>query len=225
MGPAAPYGRARRWPVLAALVVLAALPGCASPARTEVGQCPLPRFFPTGGTSNQCLARNWTPQSPGSWTHEWDARFRLPMGWSVLDHVTQLQMGTALPADGLYIFVYRLDSKLLVRRSDRPDDKGCFSNGDKRYSFPANPEGNNEAPHMFVRHTQLNGGYQSVWSAGQLEIHDGKVLWISNASGHFAPIVQSLDWVEAALVDEGLVHPGQIRKHPNDWRPNPADCR
>lgn len=155
----------------------------------------------------ECWPQSWRKRDIGQWAINFDRQWHLPMEWQKLNHVTELRrnMGS-LPPDGLYIFVYRTtDNKLLVRRSDRPDDKGCYSEGDKRYSYSGNPEGNGETPHMFVRHTQLNGGWKPVWSAGQLEIWNGKIIWVSNQSGHFHPSMMSLDYVVNTLEAWNLV--------------------
>jgi hypothetical protein len=123
--------------------------------------------------------------------------------------------------DGLYIFVLHRQPKtggtggyatLRIRRSDRPDDVGFSVQGDKAYSYMGNipcPNTNPsctlsygdkaETPHQFVRHTQLNQGTGVVYSAGQLQIRGGQIIWINNASGHFAPSMGSLDCVEEYL--------------------------
>ena len=123
--------------------------------------------------------------------------------------------------DGLYIFVLHRQPKtggtggyatLRIRRSDRPDDVGFSVQGDKAYSYTGNipcpntspscallPGEKAETPHQFVRHTQLNQGTGVVYSAGQLQIRGGQIIWINNASGHFAPSMGSLDCVEEYL--------------------------
>ena len=178
-----------------------------------------------GGYRNrvgQCLPTAWKPRSLGQWAIDFDQRWKLPMDWRALNSVTELRPGMNQSiTDGLYIFVYRTtDNKLLIRRSDRPDDRGLHSHGEKIYSLTGNPAGNGESPHMFVRHTQLNGGWSDVWSAGQLEYYHGQLLWISNASGHYAPSLTSLDYVLDTLVVWHLIsNKAAVAKHPHDWKP------
>ena len=61
---------------------------------------------------------------------------------------------------------------------------------------------------LHVRHSQLNGGWDDVWSAGELwvkkiEVNEGKfesrIIAISNESGHFKPSFKSLKYVEENL--------------------------
>ena len=208
------------WRRLALCLAVGVAVSTAAYGQSLTNQCPLPNPLKNG----QCDARNWVPTAALSWTHSWDTGHGLPMGWQALNWVSQLDYGASLPPDGLYIFVFRTDGKLLVRRSDRPDDKGYFDCGNLDFLFPGNPPGDRSLQHMFVRHTQLNGGYAPVWSAGQMEIHSRSILWISNASGHFAPSIGTLDFVETALVDWGFARSGQIAKHDNRWQPSPTVC-
>jgi hypothetical protein len=149
---------------------------------------------------------------------EWDNQMGLKTTGIALNYVTELTYNSGLPHDGLYIFVLRTsDDKLLVRISDRPKDKGEYFRGNPNCNYPENPTANGESP-MFVRHTQLNGGYSNVWSAGQLEIKDRRVIWVSNASGHFAPSLDSLKYVTQVLVAYNLASDNSIRLRDNSWR-------
>ncbi len=172
-----------------------------------------------GNREGVCWPSSWTSTKIGQWAINFDKRWKLPMDWIKLNWVTELKSGMRqTPADGLYIFVYRTsDNKLLIRRSDRPDDKGIYADGNKTYSYPGNPAGNGESPHMFVRHTQLNGGWTNVWSAGQLEVYHGKIIWVSNASGHYAPPLPSLNYVTDTLQAWGLATPGSVKHFPHEW--------
>ena len=168
-----------------------------------------------------------------------DKRWELPMDTTQLEnagHVTTLYDGKTLSSsdDGLYIFVYLSDSngansnKFLIRRSDRPDDKGFFIDGNKAaYSYTGNPPNDDEKPHMFVRHTQLTYGTSGhpgkVWSAGQLEIRHGKIIWVSTASGHYRPGIETLDYVETTLKHWHLWREATA-KYDHQWRPNKTNA-
>ncbi len=159
----------------------------------------------------------------GQWAIDFDKRRSLSYSMTLaqLGYTKKLYGPSSISSadDGLYIFVlHRTPPKtkgaapiatLRIRRSDRPDDVGFSVQGDKSYSYNGNiacPNTNPscvlrrgekaESPHQFVRHTQLNQGTGIVYSAGQLQIRDGKIIWINNASGHFAPSLGSLDCVQ-----------------------------
>jgi hypothetical protein len=171
-------------------------------------------------SNHHCVPNNWARTSVVGGMQAWDSSFGLPTSGINLNFVTELKAGAALPSDGLYIFVFRaVDSKLLVRISDRPADSGTYFKGNTACSFPGNPNANGESPHMFVRHTQLNGGYTDVWSAGQLEIYAGRIVWVSNASGHFAPSFDSLSYVVSTLVAMNLAPANTISMYRNGWTP------
>lgn len=126
--------------------------------------------------------------------------------------VTRLSPDNAtLPGDGLYIYVLRTwpNYDLVLRPSDRPADYGLFAGGDSaRFAFTGNPPSPTEQPHMFVRHTQLNGRGGTVYAAGQLEIKAGRIIWVSNESGHYMPPNDgpSLDYVYEVLAAWGIAH-------------------
>ena len=158
----------------------------------------------------------------GQWAINFDTRRSLSYSMTLaqLGYTKKLYGPSNISSadDGLYIFVLHRTPKpkgsggtatLRIRRSDRPDDVGFSVQGDKTYSYSGNiacPNTNPscvlqrgekaESPHQFVRHTQLNQGTDIVYSAGQLQIRGGKIIWINNASGHFAPSLGSLDCVE-----------------------------
>lgn len=109
--------------------------------------------------------------------------------------------------DGRYIFVLRKYENdpdklgLVLRRYDR---SGIQPNGHycnyRDYIYPSNYEkthyrGNPE----HVRHSQLNGGWNPVYSAGELWIKNGLITVVSNESGHFKPSKASLEAVRETL--------------------------
>ena len=182
-----------------------------------------PQITAAGG--NRSLTRCEASFGVSKWMMDFDLRRHLKydmtlseLGWAK----TVAGPAEISPADdGLYIFVLQREPRggraghvasLRIRRSDRPGDFGFGVWGDKRYSFRGNipcPNANPlcvldadesaEEPHQFVRHTQLNQGTSAVFSAGQLQIRGGKIIWVSNASGHFSPSLGSLDCVEEYL--------------------------
>jgi len=173
-------------------------------------------------TAPKPIWSSWTSTPIEGWAEAWDKRYHLDqhMDWTKLNWVSELKPGMTQPiADGLYIYVFRTtDNKLLIRRSDRPDDIGIFSHGNKAlYSYSGNPNGNNESP-MFVRHTQLNGGWTPVWAAGQLEFYEGEVIWVSNASGHYQPKQPpTLDYVATALNEWNIPTINPLQKLSHGW--------
>ena len=159
----------------------------------------------------------------GTWAVDFDKRRSLSWTMSLADlgYVKTVQGPSDITDadDGLYIFVLHREKRegdfilsLRIRRSDRPDDVGFAVQGLKQYSYKGNipcpnlnpkcvldPGEKPETPNQFVRHTQLNQGVSLVASAGQLQIRKGQIIWINNASGHFAPGLDSLDCVEVYL--------------------------
>jgi hypothetical protein len=188
--------------------------------------------------AGRCIPKTWVYKSVNPGMREWDQAHGLPMDWEKLNNVTDLTAddNVGLPRDGLYIFIFRAgDSKLRIRLSDRPGDRGKYFMGNPSCSYEGNPPNPPaEEPHMFVRHTQLNGGWMDVWSAGQLEIYGGKIIWISNESGHFGPALESLEYVDSALVAVGLAQKGSIEHKDYGWTkkqgmvpqelPSPNNC-
>jgi len=174
--------------------------------------CPAPPNIPWS---------TWTKTPIQGWAESWDVEHHLDqhMDWTKLNWVTELKPNMSQSvANGLYIYIFRTtDNKLLIRRSDRPDDIGIFAHGDKaQYSYKDNPSDPTEDP-MFVRHTQLNGGWSPVWAAGQMEVYQGKVIWVSNASGHFQPQSFTLDYVETALNEWNVPTINPLQKLTYGW--------
>jgi len=155
---------------------------------------------------------------PDDWVKRDDTLRQLPMDVSDADlNVTTLSVGMSLSGmDGLFIFVYKQNGEFVIRRSDRTDDTGYGVKGEAQYIYAGNPAYSpswwkwfrrgekTESPHQFVRHSQVNHGYSPVYSAGQLQIKGGKIIWVSNASGHFSPPYESLDCV-TSFIDRSLI--------------------
>jgi len=168
---------------------------------------------------------------PDDWVKTDDELRQLPMDVSDTTlNVTKLTFGMDLSGmDGLYIFVYKNNGDFVVRRSDRTDDTGYGVKGETQYIYSGNPPYTPswwkqwrrgevvESPHQFVRHTQLNHGYNPVFSAGQLQIKDSKIIWVSNASGHFSPPFESLDCV-TSFIDRSNIQRTTVNfKKTFDW--------
>ncbi len=112
-------------------------------------------------------------------------------------YVTELKKDVRLPTDGRYIYVYRgTDDKFLLRPFDRAvSSSSCTTLYNKsRYS-----DNYKDGSYMHVRHSQLNGGWDPLWSAGELKIWDRKITVINNESGHFKPTVANVQQAVNAL--------------------------
>ncbi len=140
--------------------------------------------------------------------------------WKAEPYTTIIDANNSqLPADGLYIFVYHKGNYFVIRRSDRPgqDDRGFCSDGDEKYLWKK-ADGSNQNPDTctkpgeekpfelnakFVRHSQLagdpGGSEKYVIYAGVLEIYNGRVIWMSNRSGHYRPDTIKLRFAMEAL--------------------------
>ncbi len=158
------------------------------------------------------------------WQYDDVCRDRLDMTTSHLNHVTVIdsitdantqeiikglkgEASSKKLADGRYIFVLRKYANdpdklgLVLRRYDRnviqPDgqlcknDKYAFADNMKKTVRYGNPG--------HVRHSQLNGGWHPVYSAGELWVQNGQIVTVSNESGHFKPTKASLDAVKETL--------------------------
>lgn len=109
--------------------------------------------------------------------------------------------------DGRYIFVLRKYANapdklgLVLRRYDRnviqptgqvcKNDKFSYADNLNKTISKGNPG--------HVRHSQLNGGWKPVYSAGELWVKNGQIIVVSNESGHFKPTKASLDAVKETL--------------------------
>jgi hypothetical protein len=173
-------------------------------------------------SSELCTPKTWatTPVFPGMEQFDNDRGLKPAPNLQPLDSlVTEIRWDKLPTRDGLYIFVFRaVDTKIVIRPSDRPDDSGIYSKSSSTCAYLGNPQGDG-MPHMFVRHTQINGGTTDVWSAGQLEVHNGKIIWLSAASGHFRPDVSTLNYIHTAL---GLS--SSVEHHDYNWRPSSSSA-
>lgn len=139
------------------------------------------------------------------WINDDKCQNRLVMDTSQLDRVTAIDAKTKISSlsTGRYIFVLKKgENKLLVRTYDRSHfiKTGPFGlcNYD-RYLYAGNKKTIRNTKKKHVRHSQLNGGWSDVWSAGELWIENGNILAISNESGHFKPAPESLKYVQETL--------------------------
>ena len=136
-----------------------------------------------------------------------------------------LAPGHRTPADALYMFVYREDGQLLIRPSDRGNlgssVNGARVRGDGAQLLlqPSNAlegkgacderDGRPDQPLMYVRHAQLGNGL-NAYAAGMLQVQAGRVIWISNESGHYRPPPSALTKVVADLAARGEVDPPAV---------------
>jgi len=170
---------------------------------------------------------------PGDWVTAEDTKRHLPLNVSNKDlNLIKLTPGKDLTnMDGLYIFVYKENGAFVIRRSDREDDTGYGVKGEAKYLYKDNPPYSpsrwdlehgvkKEYPHQFVRHSQLNKGHDPVYSAGQLQIKNGKIIWVSNASGHFAPSFESLNCVTTFLDESNIQRTTRNFRKNFDWNKN-----
>ena len=109
-------------------------------------------------------------------------------------------------ADGRYIFVLTGAGELRVRRSDRSEkvmiDGKLKKINNRTYRWQGNPgydEPSFSKNYQYVRHSQLNHGWDPVLCAGTLYMKDGSICRMNNSSGHFKPSAKCLDRVQEAL--------------------------
>ena len=128
------------------------------------------------------------------WKCDDQDRDKLEMNWAKLNQVTQIKKGQKGIPDGRYIYVLPKGSEGMVeeirlRRYDRfenaQDPQAC-----KQYYKQFTYDGNyrdHKTNYLHVRHSQLNGGWDSLFSAGEMKVWKGKVEIVNNESGHFKP--------------------------------------
>ncbi len=175
--------------------------------------------------ANICLDSNRKKVSNG-WQYDDLCRDRLDMNTGHLNYVTMIDsindpvthqiieqlkskriIAEKSLADGRYIFVLRKYANepdrlgFVLRRYDRNQ---ILANGqickNDTFSYKDNLDktlGKNIPGH--VRHSQLNNGWNPVYSAGELWVKQGKIVAVSNESGHFKPSKASLDYVKETL--------------------------
>ena len=173
-------------------------------------------------SKNACKYNNKTVTN--GWQYDDVCRDKLDMNTGNLGHVTLIdsigdadtkeiikglkgEASSKKLADGRYIFVLRKYANdpdrlgLVLRRYDRNFilRYGLVCKNDK-YSYPDNIKKTVSADRSgHVRHTQLNGGWNPVYSAGELWIKNGQIIVVSNDSGHFKPSKTSLDALKETL--------------------------
>ena len=120
--------------------------------------------------------------------------------------------GQPLPA-GRYLYVLRTrdgvaSTPLIMRRYDRGDNAVRPCNGYRAFDTPDNYTKSGETgitAYQYVRHPQLNGGYDDVYAAGEMLIYpDNVLLAVSNESGHFRPAGSTRDYVRQTLLAMGF---------------------
>lgn len=159
---------------------------------------------------NACKYHNKTVTN--GWQHDDVCRDRLDMNTSHLNHVTVIdsiddahtreiikglrgEASSQKLADGRYIFVLRKYANdpdklgLVLRRYDRnviqPNGQVCKND---QYSYADNL-GKTIAKGYpgHVRHSQLNGGWNPVYSAGELWVKNGRIIVVSNDPATSSP--------------------------------------
>lgn len=144
------------------------------------------------------------------WKHDDTVRDHLNMITADINFITDLK-SQGLPVDGRYIYVYRkTDDRILVRPYDRLHND--LPNETNPWIYPGNCNPNirfsqtrcttatgQHGGYMHVRHSQLNGGWDPVWCAGEMLIESGKISVANNESGHFKPNATCLDYVRQTL--------------------------
>lgn len=162
------------------------------------------RWKPKGlDTSRGTCGRN----KINCWQYDDQVRDQLDVDPKKLNFVTTLDASRrTLPRDGRYIFVYRTtDDRVAIRPYDRDE-------ADRAFAYPGNcrqrtqfgnyacqTPGGKRGRSLHVRHSQINGGWQPVWCAGEMRIEGGSVCLINNESGHFKPPAACTEHVEDTL--------------------------
>lgn len=127
-----------------------------------------------------------------AWQYDDQVRDNLDMNSGHLSFTTILDAGfNGTLDDGRYIYVYRKsDNKIIMRKYDR--DNTAYR---QSYNYRTNP-GTNGQEYLHVRHSQLNGGWQPVWAAGEMRVENNMVTIVNNESGHFKPDPSTLEYVK-----------------------------
>ena len=152
------------------------------------------------------------------WKCDDTKRDHLEMDTSKLNFVTKLKQNTGGLKDGRYIYVYRKsEDDIYIRPYDRnqSDSKWMFP-GNCRVKtqfgqYPCKTAAGKNGRYLHVRHSQLNGGWDPVWCAGEMRIKDKQVCIVNNESGHFKPKKQCLDYVHIALENWGILVAGNAK--------------
>ncbi|MDR1312087.1 MAG: hypothetical protein LBK01_09525 [Burkholderiaceae bacterium] len=145
------------------------------------------------------------------WINDDKCRDRLVMNASELDRTIIVDDKDKITkaASSRYIFVLRKnDNQLVLRRYDRSyslSTGGYDWCDNDAYLYAPNKKTIKDKNNRHVRHSQVNGSqgesnaWKPIWSAGELWIDRGKIIAISNESGHFKPSAKSLQYVKETL--------------------------
>ena len=139
------------------------------------------------------------------WKYDDTVRDHLEMNPESINLITKLKNSPALPQYGRYIYVYRAsDNNIYIRPYDRDAsdraaafEPNCRTNTNQG-NYPCVTRGA-IGRYLHVRHSQLNGGWDPVWCAGEMRIEHGKICMANNESGHFKPDAHCLLYVENTL--------------------------
>ena len=146
------------------------------------------------------------PSQPSGYINAWQCddeyRDELNMTAADLNHVTTLIKGTSISGlDGRYIYVLSENTNQLYIRSydrynyDNPTENNC-STLYSQFTYSQNLRTySSGTKYLHVRHSQLNNGWNNLWSAGELQIWNGEVTVINNESGHFKPPAENVQYV------------------------------
>lgn len=161
------------------------------------------------------------------WQCDDEYRDELNMKSSDLNYVTIIKKGTSLSGlDGRYIYVLSEDSnQLLIRSYDRynynnPNESYC-SQWYSHFTYPDNiRQYDSGTKYLHVRHSQLNNGWNPLWSAGEMQIWNGQVTVINNESGHFKPPAANVQYVVDTLRAYGIPLSSDLKA--GEYQSNPA---
>ncbi|WP_433931551.1 hypothetical protein AB3662_44890 [Sorangium cellulosum] len=164
--------------------------------------------LPSGTAAGACSSNTYN-----CWACDDACRDHLNMNWTDLNWVVNVTRcttsndlmngGTDAQTRGArYIYVLRTDNMLLLRRYDRSVPGNYYDNfqysGNRNLGVSGDAEGDTNT-YAHVRHSQLNGGWNPVWCAGEMLVCGGKIAVINNASGHFQPSSACLNYVTQTL--------------------------
>ena len=146
-----------------------------------------------------------------TWQCDDEYRDELNMTAADLNFVATIIKGTDISSfDGRYIYVLSENSnQLFIRPYDRynlDDPKGTYcSTWYKGFTYSQNYRTySTGTKYLHVRHSQLNNGWNDLWSAGEMQIWNGEVTVINNESGHFKPPAENVQYVLNTLLAYGI---------------------
>jgi hypothetical protein len=184
---------------------------CSGDLRALSGTCDVNRSgwsaTPIDDSRNRANCNNMN-----CWQYDDSVRDKLEMDVQKLTGVTRLDRSQhKLPLDGRYIYVYRKsDNTIRIRHYDRNEsDKDWMYPGNCRAQtnfgqYPCTAAGIGSGRYLHVRHSQLNGGWDPIWCAGEMRIENGRVCMANNESGHFRPNKSCLAYLKTTLREFGV---------------------